>query len=75
MADRPVVAFGISVLLGLAGLGAGQGHALLFSPCHQRRTDIFWPIVDPDRQGFAAPFDVEEDQDTVQWGCGRNRSD
>lgn len=57
MPDRPVVALDAGVLLWLAGLDVGQGNALLLGPCHQRGTDVFGAVVDPDRQGLAAPFD------------------
>ena len=69
MSDRPVVALDISVLLGPAGLDVGQGDALLLSPGHQRRTDIFGAIVDHDRQRLAAPFDdlVEGPDDPLGW--------
>lgn len=66
MTDGPVVTLDISVLLGLSGLDVVEGNALLFGPDHQRGTDVFRAIVHPDRQGLSAPFNVEEDQETVR---------
>lgn len=57
MADRPVVALDVGVLLRLAGLDVGQRNALLLGPGHQRGIDVFGAVVDPDGQWLAAPFD------------------
>ena len=66
MSDGAVVAFDIGVLLGLAGLDVLDSNPMLLRPFHQLFTDVFGAIVDPNGAWFAAPFDVEEDQETVR---------
>lgn len=47
----------MDVLLRLAGLVVGQGDALLLGPGHQRGTEVFRAVADPDHQRLSAPFD------------------
>ena len=61
-----VVALDIGVLLWLSGLDVLDGNPLFLGPDQQLATDVVRAVVDPDGAGFAAPFDAEEDQETVR---------
>jgi hypothetical protein len=65
MPDGAVVSLDVSVLLGLPRLNVQDGNPLFLSPFHQHFTDVFRAVVDPYCAGFAAPFNVEEGQETV----------
>jgi hypothetical protein len=67
MPNRAVVALDVGVLLGLAGLDVLDGDAAFLGPDQQLATDVFRAVVDPYGARLAAPFDVEEGQETV-WG-------
>jgi hypothetical protein len=60
-------AMDVGVLLGLTGLDVLDRDAPFLSPYQQLATDVFRAVVHPYDAGLAAPFDVEEDQETV-WG-------
>ncbi len=64
--DGAVVALDICVLLGLTRLDMLDGDAPFLGPDQQLATDVFRAVIDPYGAWLAAPFDVEEDQETVR---------
>ena len=57
IANRPVVALYVGVLLGLARLDEIDANAAFRSPCQGHGADVFRAIVAPDCCWPAAPFD------------------
>jgi hypothetical protein len=66
MPDRAVVTLDVGILLGLSGLDVLDGDAPPLGPGQQLATEVYRAIVDPYGAWLAAPFNVEEDQETVR---------
>ena len=57
MADCPVVAVDVGILLRLARLNVFDRNATIFGPSQQLHADVFRAVVDPDHLRRSSPFD------------------